>query len=369
MKLNVVICILCLVAIFPDSASCADGSSRAGLFVTVLQEPAVLSSRAEITKLVDFARRAHVKVLYVQIYRANQSWFRSSVADPAPYKACLKSVSGDPFRILIDEAHAAGIEVHAWLNMLSLGANKDARILKKYGSGILTRNLKSKKSLEDYKIDDQYFLEPGDMRVRKELTAMIGEILHAYPGLDGVLYDYIRYPDENPAYGYTKKNVERFKKATGLKKIDEDSLIWKDWKRTQVTETLQSFVEKARSIRPDIQVAATGCEPYSRAYHEAFQDWPGWIRSGLVDSVTVMAYTPDALEFEKYMTDVKDRGVDLQKTGIAVGAYELGQNPETFARELELCRKTGARTCAIFHYGSLVRYPALSDLVLMWYNE
>ncbi len=364
MKRYIPVCILCLLLIFPRHVNCEEESLRLGLFVTVLQEPTVLSSREEIARLIDFATKARIKILFIQIYRANQAWFPSTVADPAPYKACLKNLSEDPFQLLINEAHAAGIEVHAWLNMLSLGANKDARILKKYGTDILTKNLKDKKSLEDYKIDDQYFLEPGDLRVRKELANMVGEILRAYPGLDGILYDYIRYPDKNPAYGYTKMNVGRFKKATGLKKVEDDSLIWKDWKRAQVTEVLRQLVEKARSIRPDIQVSATGCAPYSRAYHEAFQDWPSWIRNRLVDSVTVMSYTPDASEFEKYILDVKSRAVDFKKINIAIGAYELGRSPKTFEQQFQICKKAGTSTCTIFHYGSLVQYPALSDLVI-----
>ena len=72
----------------------------------------------------------------------------------------------DPVGLLIKQAHAQGIQVHAWINFLSLGNNTNAYFIKKYGTEVLSRNLKAKNKIEDFKIDHQYFLEPGDWRVR-----------------------------------------------------------------------------------------------------------------------------------------------------------------------------------------------------------
>ncbi|MDD5217183.1 MAG: family 10 glycosylhydrolase [Candidatus Omnitrophica bacterium] len=328
----------------------------------MLQDPPVLSSRDEITRLIGFAKKAQIRTLFVQIYRANQAWFRSKVADSHPYEACLKSVSEDPFQLLIQQAHVSGIKVHAWLNMLSLSKNEEAPLLKKYGTEILTKNLKPKKSIGDYRIDDQYFLEPGDLRVREELANMVEEILRGYPDLDGIQFDYIRYPDKNPAYGYTKMNMDRFKKASGRQAIEDGSLIWNDWKRAQVTGFLQALVNKTRSIRPGIQISTTGCVPYSRAYHEAFQDWPSWLRSGLVDFVTLMCYIPTVPEFERYLDDAKIQAGDFfVKVNLAVGAYEMLDKPGTFAEQFRLCEDSGGGACVVFHYGSLLQNPALTE--------
>jgi len=334
-----------------------------GLFVTTLQDPPVLSSEKQINKLIDFAKKARIKVLFVQIYRSGQAWFPSKIADAEPYEACLKKVSEDPFALLIRQAHAAGIEVHAWLNMLSLGDNQDAVFIKRYGTGILTKNLKAKKALADYKIDNQYFLEPGDPRVREVLSKMVEEILIIYPGLDGIQFDYIRYPDMNPAYGYTEKNIERFKKTTGLQTIDERSQAWKDWKRDQVTDLLGILVKRVRALRPDIKISATGCMPYSRAYYEAFQDWPSWLDRKVVDFVTVMNYSPYPVEFERWISAAKKKTVDFKKVNIGVGAYKLARAPGTFEKELRLCEKSGGGACVIFHYGSLLQNPALGSLL------
>jgi len=349
--------------VFPGAAGCGEPQRR-GLFVTLIQDPPVLSSRQDIEKLVDFAKESRIDILFVQIYRENKAWFPSRIADPAPYQDCFKKVLEDPLGLLIKQAHSRGIQVHAWLNTLSLGRNKASVFLEKYGVSILTKNLTNKKTLEDYKIDGQFFLEPGDLRARGELSAMVEEILNAYPDLDGIQFDYIRYPDRKPAYGYTPMNIERFKNSLGLETIGENIQAWKDWKRAQVTETLECLAAKARAVHPGIQVSSTGCLPYVRAYHEAFQDWPAWLNRGLVDFVTIMDYSPDPREFEKWILEIKDKVPDLKEVYVGIGAYKLVKTPLEFEQEFRYWEKSGSGACVIFHYGSLLENPALAELLL-----
>ncbi|MDD5080164.1 MAG: family 10 glycosylhydrolase [Candidatus Omnitrophica bacterium] len=362
MKRKIAFFFLCLLFILPAGIK-ADEPLRRALFVTVLQEPAVLSQRPAILELVDCAKKSRVEILYIQVYRANKAWFPSKHADDSPYADCVDSVGEDPLDLLISRAHTEGIKVYAWLNLLSLSANKNAPMLEKYGNGILTRNIKPKKKLEDYKIDNQYFLEPGDLRVRSELVNIVGEVLGGYPGLDGIIFDYIRYPDKNPAYGYTRMNIDRFKNTTGEKRVVEGSAAWNDWKRMQVTGLLKRLVKESRRLRPDIRVEATGCAPYSRAYLEAFQDWPSWLENKVVDSVTVMTYARTSAEFEKVVLDAKKRVKDFKKTNIAVGAYALGNSPDIFFEQLRICSEAKPYACAILHYGSLLENPGLNGLL------
>ncbi|MCX5708980.1 MAG: family 10 glycosylhydrolase [Candidatus Omnitrophica bacterium] len=360
-KLSLIIAagIICALIMFYPAWGTAAEKPQRQLFVTVIQDQPVLSSSAAIDKLIDTAQKTGVGVLFIQVYRANQSWFASQNADQSPYEAGPKNLSHDPFALLIRRAHSAGIQVHAWLNILSLSNNQEALLLKKYGPEILTRNTQEKQKLEDYKIDNQYFLEPGDPRVRQEILAMVEDLLQGYPQLDGVQFDYIRYPDKNPFYGYTKINLQRFKDSTGCEKFQEKNPLWQDWKRRQVTELLELLVKKTRQIRPDIQVSATACAPFVRAYYEAFQDWPSWLNSGLVDFVTLMSYSAQNSEFDKDILEAKAKTNDLKKLSIAVGAYKFLRSPENFKKQFNACEKEKCRACVIFHYGSLLENPEL----------
>jgi uncharacterized lipoprotein YddW (UPF0748 family) len=330
------------------------------LFVSVIENSPVLSSRENIFDLVKFAKASKIETLFVQVYRANQSWFPSQFADQTPYVENLKKVGEDSFALLIKEAHKNGIEVHAWLNLMSLSKNMDAKILQKYGPEILTRNLKPKSTIKDYQIDNQYFLEPGDLRVRQELGSILEELIKTYPQLDGIQFDYIRYPDVEPHYGYSAINVKRFKEATGQSEIVDGSEIWQKWKRDQVTELLTGLTKKAKSLKPDIHISTTGCMMFVRAYYEAFQDWALWVNSGLIEFVTIMSYPPTVAEFQKQIEDARQHVKDFTKVNIAVGAYKCIKTPDIFIRQWEICQEAHGLGCAVFYYGNLLENPLLS---------
>src|SRR5437870_5144480 len=100
-----------LFCILASNASAECRVPQRALFVSVLQEPNVLSSRRAIRELVSFSKNAHVRTLFVQVYRSNQAWFPSSVADDRPYRECVRGAGEDPLSLLIMEAHGEGIQV------------------------------------------------------------------------------------------------------------------------------------------------------------------------------------------------------------------------------------------------------------------
>lgn len=342
-------------------AAAAHAAPRKALFVSVIQDPPVLTDRRAIDELVDYSKTAGVDTLYVQVYRENKAWFASKVGDDSFYRKAMETVGEDPFALLIRRAHERGIQVHAWVNLLSVGANKQARILEKHGARVLTRNASPKKFLDDYRIDNQFFLEPGDPRVSDAMAAMVGEVVRAYPDLDGVQLDYIRYPDWKPPYGRTRVNEERYKKATGARTIDEKSEAWINWRKEQVTGLVRRLSETAHAIRPELDVTTTGLTPYSRANLESSQDWKAWVDDGLIPYVTLMAYTADAAAFQKYIDDARRQFGTLERCNIAVAAYKLTGQPAAFDVQWRAAEDAGFRSVAVFHYGNLLENPELQS--------
>lgn len=325
-----------------------------GLFVWALEDEPVLSSQGQMERMIAFAKKEKVSALFVQVYRANKSWFLSNVADDEPYRHARVQVGQDALHVLIQLAHREGIEVHAWMNMLSLSANENAPLLKKYGTGILTRNKESKRELADYKIDNQYFLEPSNRYVRRACLTLVEEITTAYPQLDGIQFDYIRYPDVKPFYGYASDNIVRYKRATNKHTVVESDPSWKQWKRDQVTELLHLLVKKAKSINPKIQVSTTGSLSYARAVDEAMQDWPMWLNKNIVDFVTVMNYPDDAFTYQKNIDDIKPLIRDFKKVFMAVGLYKHLDEPEIFIEQFNVCEHANPGACVLFHYNNFV---------------
>ncbi|MBL8014397.1 MAG: family 10 glycosylhydrolase, partial [Candidatus Omnitrophica bacterium] len=260
--------------------------------------------------------------------------------------------------VLIQEAHRQGIEVHAWFNVLSLSGNEKAYILRKYGPQVLVTNPKKKIRLQDYKVDNQYFLEPSHPNVKKELLAIVKDLVKSYPQLDGIQFDYIRYPDVDPHYGYSTQNIEEFKKVTGQKDIDESSFVWRDWKRKSVTRLLKALAAQTHLLNPKLRISAAGCMPYIRAYEEAFQDWPYWIDNGIVDFISLMNYAPEPEIFERSLHTALEKTKSFPKIMVSVGAYRFMKEEKKFQEEFNICRDM-VQGCAVFHYGSLLESPEL----------
>ena len=96
--------------------------------------------------------------------------------------------------------------------------------------------------------------------------------------------------------------------------------------------------------------------PYVRAREEAFQDWREWVDSGLIDFVTLMGYTDDMKQFEKYLKDAETQLPGLKRVNFAIAAYKLIELPEIFDREWDLCEASSIRSCVALDYGSLLQF-------------
>ena len=128
-----------------------------------------------------------------------------------------------------------------------------------------------------------------------------------------------------------------------------------------MTDLLAQLVHQSRALRPRLQVSTTGCVSYVRAHDEAFQDWPSWLNSHLVDFVTIMDYPEDVPTFAKHITDARKRVKDFHKVNVALGAYKLVKAPDVFGHQWKVCETSGAGACVVFHYGSLLENAVLKD--------
>ena len=65
---------------------------------------------------------------------------------------------------------------------------------------------------------------------------VVEHLLRAYPALDGLHWDYIRFGGKN--YGYTQVSVERFNRSNGRpldSRPDPNDWAWGQWRRDRVT--------------------------------------------------------------------------------------------------------------------------------------
>lgn len=352
-----------------------------GLWVECEGDNDTLSSKAKILRMLDDAKENHFDTVFVQIYRHDRAWFSTDHSDTTPFKKFYQRENADLLRFVIDEAHKRGIAVHGWMNMLRIGKDKNARILKVLGPGAVThdnkgRSMHSYPNLQLPGAENQYYeadasgywLEPGDLRVQDYLLAVIRDAVTTYPDIDGIHLDFIRLPYTVPfspgsrfpkgiTYGYGKESVERFRKTCGANPLSSSlstdmAQKWDDWRRDQIT----GFVRRAGEIvreggQPRKFSAAVVCWA-DRAYLSSSQDWRRWLEEGLIDFACSMNYSVDS-RLARYVTQTAKAFRANKQIVIGLGAYLLDGRKGVLEQQIDDCLAAGVDGIAFFSYDSM----------------
>jgi uncharacterized lipoprotein YddW (UPF0748 family) len=357
-----------------------------GLWVLCEGSQRVLEHPERIPALLEDSRALGATDLLVQVYRGGRAWFASTLADPGPYEALRAKTGRDTLDELLDAAHAAGLRVHAWVNVLSLASRRDGPLLRELGPGAVLVD-QAGRSVLDYpnldlpEPDRRYYrmgtpavwLDPAAPGVAERLAATFAELVARYP-LDGLHLDYIRYPDVLPFtpgsrfgvgldFGHGEATRERFRSETGREPPSPperlgNSELWDAWRRDQVTLLVGRIRDAARAVRPGVALSAAVWSYADRAYLAIGQDWRRWLEEGLVDFAVPMAYTLDARLFG-YQARELSAVADPRRVWIGIGAWLYAKRPEGAVAQLRVARETDAGGDALFSWDAIADAPAL----------
>jgi uncharacterized lipoprotein YddW (UPF0748 family) len=332
-----------------------------------------LENRLRLELLLEDARRLGVTDLFVQVYRGGRAWFDSSLADPEPYASTWRAgedIAGDAFSVLIERAHAQGLRIHAWVNVLSLSSNADAPILRDLGPAAAAVDQKGR-SILDYprfevpEPDRRYYrmgtpalwLDPAAPGVSDRLAATFAELLERYPSLDGLHLDYIRYPDALPfspatrfgvglSFGFGEASRRRFEAETGLR-----------------APFGSSIGDAARSMRPEVAVSAAVLADVERAYLVDFQDWIGWLDEGLLDFAVPMLYTRDQRLLEYGVEEMA--GLAARRAiWIGLGSWLFSASPEWAVEQLRKVAEHERLGTALFSWDAIRESAELREALV-----
>jgi uncharacterized lipoprotein YddW (UPF0748 family) len=356
-----------------------------------------LAEPSRVDALIEHATALEATDLFVQVYRSGRAWYDASLADPAPYQTIVERTGGDPLRHLLERAHAAGLRVHAWVNVFSLNANRSAPILAELGDGAILVDRRAR-SLLDYPGGEVpppdrswyrmgtpgLYLDPGAPGVRERLVATFVELVDRYPELDGLHLDYVRHPGVLPFapgsrfgvgldFGYGAATRERFRKDTGLDGPYRDpskpstsaighASAWDAWRREQVTGFVRDLREAVLAKHVDLLLSAAVIAYADRAYLSLAQDWRGWIRDGLLDFAVPMVYTLDDDLF-RYQVEAFASGPNAERIWMGTGSWLFSGAPDRALAQLAAIRSAESTGEAIFSYDALLESePLMSAL-------
>ncbi len=359
---------------------------RRGLWVLCEGSQRVLENPGRIPALIEDARALGATDLFVQVYRGGRAWFASTLADPAPYAGLRAKTGRDTLLELLAAAHAAGLRVHAWVNVLSLANRRDGPLLRELGpSAVLVdqagRSILDYPDLDLPQPDRRYYrmgtpavwLDPAAPGVAERLVATFTELVALYP-LDGLHLDYIRYPDVLPFtpgsrfgvgldFGHGEASRERFRRETGREAPSPperlgNSELWDMWRRDQVTLLVGRIRDQARVARPGVALSAAVWSYADRGYLSIGQDWRRWLEDDLVDFAVPMAYTLDPRLFG-YQARELSAVARPERVWIGLGAWLFAKRPEGAVAQLRTARDTDAGGDALFSWDAIADSPAL----------
>lgn len=278
---------------------------------------------AEVTKLVEDAIDLNANVLIVQTARrydcfCNRALYPRTDAgiDPAPY---------DPLDEVITQAHAAGLEVHAWVNVNTLWnqatpPSSPEHVFNQHGPDAegVDRWLNQRVDGEEF-MGDNVYIDPANPAAVNYIVEAVQSIVREYD-VDGINLDYVRYPDFNSSteysdWGYSEVSISRFQQATGRSDIPEPSdAEFSDWRRDQMTNLVRKIYLGMWEVDPQARLSmdaityaygpqTMGSWEQTRPYAEVLQDWKGWLDGGFMDTAVAMNYKRNWMPEQAQMYD------------------------------------------------------------------
>ena len=207
----------------------------------------------------------------------------------------------------------------------------------------------------------------NESNYKLELDSLL-EIVKKYD-VDGIHFDYIRYPDSNSCYCPVCK--ENFEKSIG-EKVDNfprDVINGKYTERyiqfrcDNITKLVRDVNIEAKKIKPKIQISAAVFNDYPNCKRSVGQDWKLWIESGYLDFVCPMDYTDDNERFKNMVLNQEKVVNGLVPLYPGVGASAPGLSADQVAMQIHIARESGADGFIIFNYDLPVATGVLPALI------
>jgi uncharacterized lipoprotein YddW (UPF0748 family) len=252
---------------------------------------------------------------------------------------------GDQIAQCVEAAKRHGLEVHVWKVNWNL-SNAPKPFIEK---------LRAEKRLQVTAHGEPHdWLCPSHPdNFKLELESML-EVARKYD-VDGLHFDYIRYPDGQ--YCYCDGCRERFQKDTGVKVAQwpadcySGSLkqSYRDWRCQQITRLVAAVHDQAKKLKPKLKISAAVFGSYPDCRQSVGQDWVAWVKAGYLDFICPMDYTTGDLEFKNLVSHQLKLVEGRTPLYAGIGAWRLG-TPDRVVSQILLTRSLGAQGFTIFNF-------------------
>jgi uncharacterized lipoprotein YddW (UPF0748 family) len=198
-------------------------------------------------------------------------------------------------------------------------------------------------------------------------ATIVGSLVRRY-ALDGVHFDYARYPNESFDYSPAalrafRASVERrlpvaLRRALAAKATRDATAFpdalpdeWRRFRADRLTAMMTALRRTVREARPAALVSLAAKPDIHEAADDKLQEWPQWLDAGLIDAVCPMAYTTEAAEFAQQISAARAAAGE-RRVWAGIGAYRL--SPGRTIENIETARRLGVDGVILFSYDSMI---------------
>lgn len=244
-------------------------------------------AKAELTRLLDAMRKLGANAINLQIRPASDALYASTLE---PWSRVLSGIEGvgpgwDPLAYAVTEAHARGLELHAWLNPYRAASNKSQTLAPNHVAKVYPAYA--------YPYGTALVMDPGAKVVRDHVTSVVRDIVRRYD-VDGIVFDDYFYP--YPVSGVTFPDDATYAAYTGA----GGTLSRSDWRRQNVNEFIGDVSAAIAAEKPWVRF---GVSPFGiwrpgnpagvtglDAYETLSSDALAWLDGGFIDYVAPQLY-------------------------------------------------------------------------------
>ena len=278
-----------------------DPNALRGVWVTTAASTA-MDSRENIKQCVATCKAANINNIFIVVYNNGRTCYPSTVMQNLIGIRIRESFTGrDPLQEMIDEAHSAGIKVHAWFEYgfsSSYSANGGAIVAAKpaWAAKDINGNLVVKNGFD--------WLNGIHPEVQQYMINLFKEVTTNY-NVDGVQGD-DRLPAMPNTGGYDSYTKALYQAENGgaLPPSNATDAGWLLWRAKKLTGFVRRLRNEVKAIKPSVQFTMSP-SPYPFGYTEYLQDWPTWVDSAYIDAVLPQCYRYDIAAYNASLVQQK----------------------------------------------------------------
>jgi uncharacterized lipoprotein YddW (UPF0748 family) len=347
-----------------------------------------LASSESIAALVRSAHEHGFNTLLVQVRGRGDAYFNNGI-EPRAAELQHQPAGFDPLDTVLTAAHAAGLRVHAWINVNLVSSAVDLPIAREHlvyrhpdwlmvpreiaqdvarvpaQSPAYVGKLARWTRAQTGELEGLY-ASPIVPAAVDYLQSIVRDVTKRYP-LDGLHFDYARYP--NARFDYSRLALAEFRNTVrpridaalrrqldAREKVDlfayADALPddWRTFRVSRMTTLMRRLRAVVKEERPEALVTLAAKPELREAYDDRLQDWGSWLQEGIVDVVCPMAYTPEAVRFAEQISAAHS-AANGRPIWAGIGAYRL--SPSQTVDNIQTARRLGAAGVILFSYDSL----------------